>query len=105
MSIHHDYTWELKCPACNGEINIGLKKEDHKEYSARFAVKEMGMFMTSQAMCRACAAHIEIRKAMSVYGVMTVGILNMRDTEVNVDYHYPVEFTPPETVPTYETSD
>ena len=97
MNVHRDYTWRLQCPACDYEIVLGIKKADHEQYGARFAVHEQGMFMTSQWICRECATRFELRKAMSTYGVMTMGVVDLRANEPKVDMRYPAEFSPPET--------
>ena len=95
MAIHREYTWELECPACGQEYRWGMAKEDHEHYAARFAVHEIGMYMASWHICKGCAGRMELRKAMSEYGVVTMGYVDMQATEVKVDMKYPVEFTPP----------
>ena len=95
MSIHKDYTWQVECPACGDKREFGMKKADHEIYRDRFATREVGMVMATQETCRSCHTPIQIRKAMSTYGIMTVGLLDLAAGDGKVDMRYPAEFTPP----------
>ena len=95
MTVHRDYTWRIGCPACGSLREFRLTKDDHEYYVARFAVRVRGMVMVTHYSCPSCDVRLEVRKAMSTYGVMTVGLVNIEKREPEVDMKYPVEFTPP----------
>ena len=91
--LHRDYTYKLVCPLCGNDFEMEFAGETHKMMADVFEVRNEPLVLVGNKRCESCQDTIRLHRALSVHGVITMGVSKLDESGDAVEWRYPQEFS------------